>query len=64
MNFFFHYNPVMNTVNSLSAAGSQSNLVVSQPTDSVAIGNPVPQPDALGKPGFYRSELTKGSRLI
>lgn len=62
--FFFHYNPVMNTVNSLSAAGSQSNLVVSQPTDSVAIGNPVPQPDALGKPGFYRSELTKGSRLI
>ena len=64
MNFFFHYNPVMNTVNSLSAAGSQSNLVVRQPTDSVAIGKPVPQPDALGKPGFYRSELTKGSRLI
>ncbi|XP_067038773.1 uncharacterized protein [Acropora muricata] len=56
--------PVMNTVNSLSAAGSQSNLVVSQPTDSVAIGNPVPQPDALGKPGFYRSELTKANSTL
>lgn len=54
----------MNTVNSFSVAGTQSNLVVSQPTNSVAIGNPVPQPDALGKPGFYRSELTTGTRLI